>query len=47
MDIVLRAAFFYVFLLILLRVLGRRQLSSMEPFDVLLLVVMGTSPSRP
>ena len=41
MDIVLRAAFFYCFLLILLRTLGRRQLSSMEPFDILLLVVMG------
>ena len=41
MDIVLRAAFFYCFLLILLRTLGRRQLNSMEPFDILLLVVMG------
>jgi uncharacterized membrane protein YcaP (DUF421 family) len=41
MDIVLRAAFFYCFLLLLLRMLGRRQLNSMEPFDILLLVVMG------
>ena len=41
MDIVLRAAFFYCFLLVLLRTLGRRQLNSMEPFDILLLVVMG------
>jgi uncharacterized membrane protein YcaP (DUF421 family) len=41
MDIVLRAAFFYCFLFVLLRTLGRRQLSSMEPFDILLLVVMG------
>ena len=41
MDIVLRAtvAFFFVFLL--LRVIGRRELSSMEPFDIILLVVIG------
>jgi len=41
MDIVLRAVFAYVFLQFLLRVVGRRELSSMEPSDVLLLVVMG------
>ena len=41
MDIVLRAtaAFFFVF--ILLRVLGRRELSSLEPFDLIVLVVIG------
>jgi uncharacterized membrane protein YcaP (DUF421 family) len=41
MDIVLRAAFAYVFILFLLRVVGRRELSSMEPSDLILLVVMG------
>lgn len=41
MDVVLRAAFFYCFLFILLRTIGRRQLNSMEPFDILLLIVMG------
>ena len=41
MDIVLRAAVAYVFILFLLRIAGRRELSSMEPSDLLLLVVMG------
>ena len=41
MDIVLRAlvAFFFIFLLT--RVIGRRELNSMEPFDLILLVMMG------
>ncbi len=41
MDIVIRAtvAFFLIFLLT--RVVGRRELSSMEPFDLILLVVLG------
>ena len=41
MDIVFRAAFAYVFILFLMRVVGRRELSSMEPSDVILLVVIG------
>jgi uncharacterized membrane protein YcaP (DUF421 family) len=41
MDIVVRAAVAYVFLMFLLRVVGRRELSSMEPSDLVLLVVMG------
>ena len=41
MDIVLRAAFAYVFIVFLMRVVGRRELSSMEPSDLILLVVMG------
>jgi uncharacterized membrane protein YcaP (DUF421 family) len=41
MDIVLRAAFAYLFILFLLRVVGRRELSTMEPSDLVLLVVMG------
>jgi uncharacterized membrane protein YcaP (DUF421 family) len=41
MDIVLRAAFAYVFILFLLRVTGRRELSSMEPSDLILLIVLG------
>ena len=41
MDIVLRAAFAYIFIQFLLRVVGRRELSSMEPSDIVLLVVMG------
>ena len=41
MDIVLRAFVAYVFILVLMRVVGRRELSSMEPSDVILLVVIG------
>ena len=41
MDIVLRAAFAYAFITFLLRIVGRRELSSMGPSDLILLVVMG------
>jgi uncharacterized membrane protein YcaP (DUF421 family) len=41
MDIVLRAAVAYVFIVVLLRVTGRRELSSMGPTDLVLLVVIG------
>jgi uncharacterized membrane protein YcaP (DUF421 family) len=41
MDIVLRALVAYLFILFLMRVVGRRELSSMEPSDVILLVVIG------
>jgi uncharacterized membrane protein YcaP (DUF421 family) len=41
MDIVLRALVAYVFIITLLRVTGRRELSSMAPTDLVLLVVMG------
>src|SRR2546421_8069947 len=41
MDIVLRAAFAYVFIVFLMRIVGRRELSTMGPSDLILLVVMG------
>jgi uncharacterized membrane protein YcaP (DUF421 family) len=41
MDIVLRTAAVFVFLLVLTRVIGRRELSSLEPFDLILLIVLG------
>lgn len=41
MDIVIRAAVIFAFLFLLTRMLGRRELSSMEPFDIILLVVIG------
>jgi uncharacterized membrane protein YcaP (DUF421 family) len=40
-DIVLRSAATFIFVLVLMRVLGRRELSSMEPFDLVILVVIG------
>jgi uncharacterized membrane protein YcaP (DUF421 family) len=41
MDIVLRAAIVFVFLLVLTRVIGRRELSSLQPFDLILIIILG------
>jgi uncharacterized membrane protein YcaP (DUF421 family) len=41
MDIVFRAAFVFALLYVLMRVIGRRELSTLEPFDLILLVVLG------
>jgi uncharacterized membrane protein YcaP (DUF421 family) len=41
MDLVLRAVVAFFFVLLLTRVVGRRELSSLEPFDLILLVVIG------
>src|SRR5436305_11477539 len=41
MDIALRAVFLYVFVVLLLRVLGRRELSSLTAVDLVLLIVLG------
>jgi hypothetical protein len=41
MDIVFRAFFVFVLLYVLMRVIGRRELSTLEPFDLILLVVLG------
>jgi uncharacterized membrane protein YcaP (DUF421 family) len=40
-DIVLRAAFVFFFLFVLMRAIGRRELSSLEPFDLIVLIVLG------
>jgi uncharacterized membrane protein YcaP (DUF421 family) len=41
MDIVVRAVVGFAFVFLLARIVGRRELSSMEPFDLLLLVMLG------
>jgi uncharacterized membrane protein YcaP (DUF421 family) len=41
MDIALRAAFAFGFIFLLTRVVGRRELTSLEPFDLVLLIVVG------
>lgn len=41
MDVVIRAAIVYFFLLILMRAVGRRELSEMSSFELVILVVMG------
>jgi uncharacterized membrane protein YcaP (DUF421 family) len=41
MDLVLRTIFVFLLILIVTRAVGRRELSSMEPFDLILLVVIG------
>jgi len=41
MDIVLRATFAFLFILLLTRIVGRRELNTLEPFDLILLVTIG------
>jgi uncharacterized membrane protein YcaP (DUF421 family) len=41
MDIVIRAAIIFLFVFLLTRLLSRRELNSLEPFDLILLVVTG------
>jgi uncharacterized membrane protein YcaP (DUF421 family) len=41
MDIVLRCAIVFVFVFVLMRAIGRRELSQLQPFDLVLLVVLG------
>jgi uncharacterized membrane protein YcaP (DUF421 family) len=41
MDLVLRTVFVFFLILIVTRAVGRRELSSMEPFDLILLVIIG------
>jgi uncharacterized membrane protein YcaP (DUF421 family) len=41
MDIVLRAFVAYLVILFLTRIVGRRELGSLEPFDLILLVTVG------
>jgi uncharacterized membrane protein YcaP (DUF421 family) len=41
MDLVFRATAIFFFLYLVTRVIGRRELASLEPFDLILLVVMG------
>ena len=41
MDLVLRALVAFVFVLLLTRVVGRRELASLQPFDLILLVMIG------
>ena len=41
MDLVVRAAVAFLFVYLLTRVIGRRELSSMQPFDLIMLVMIG------
>jgi uncharacterized membrane protein YcaP (DUF421 family) len=41
MDLVIRATVVFFAVLLITRVIGRRELSSLEPFDMILLVVIG------
>ena len=41
MDLVFRTIFVFVLIFVVTRAVGRRELSSMEPFDMILLVVIG------
>jgi len=41
MDLVLRASAIFVFLFVLTRIIGKRELSSLQPFDLILLIILG------
>ena len=41
MDIVVRAVVAFLFIFTLTRLIGRRELSSLQPFDLMLLIVIG------
>jgi uncharacterized membrane protein YcaP (DUF421 family) len=41
MDLVLRAAVAFFFIFLVTRLVGRRELAGLEPFDLILLVVLG------
>jgi uncharacterized membrane protein YcaP (DUF421 family) len=41
MDIAFRGAALFLFMYLLTRVIGRRELSSLQPFDLILLIVLG------
>ena len=41
MDLALRAIVLFGFVFLITRVIGRRELSSLEPFDLILLIVIG------
>jgi len=40
-DLVLRAAVVFVFVVVLTRVIGRRELGSLAPIDLILLIILG------
>jgi uncharacterized membrane protein YcaP (DUF421 family) len=41
MDLTIRAVVLFFFVYLITRVIGRRELSSLEPFDLILLIVIG------
>ena len=41
MDIAIRAVILYVFVFLLMRIVGRRELSNLQPFDIVLLIIIG------
>jgi uncharacterized membrane protein YcaP (DUF421 family) len=41
MDLVIRAIVVFFFVLVLTRVIGRRELSQLAPFDLILLIILG------
>jgi len=41
MDIVVRAVVLFIFVWFLTRAVGRRELSTLQPFDLILLIVLG------
>jgi uncharacterized membrane protein YcaP (DUF421 family) len=42
-DLAIRTVVIFCFIFLLMRIVGRRELSNLEPFDLILLVVLGDS----
>ena len=43
MDLAVRSVVVFFFVFVLMRIVGRRELSTLEPFDLILLIVLGDS----
>jgi len=43
MDLAIRTVVVFCFVFLLMRIIGRRELSNLEPFDIILLIVLGDS----
>jgi uncharacterized membrane protein YcaP (DUF421 family) len=43
MDIAIRTVVVFWFIFLLMRIIGKRELSNLEPFDLILLIVLGDS----
>jgi|SRR5436309_2197573 uncharacterized membrane protein YcaP (DUF421 family) len=41
MDLVLRALVTFIFLFVLTRIIGKRELGTLQPFDLMLLIILG------
>ena len=46
-ELMLRSAIVYVFVFVLLRMLGKKHVGEMAPFDLVILLILGWRAARP